>query len=326
MLPAFLQAVIPQLQEATQGSWRIVCVDDGSRDETFAIVAREHVADSRVLGVRLSRNFGHQAAVAVGLAFASGDFIGVIDCDLQDPIEVLVELYQKASREGLDVCYGIRARREAPFLLRMAYPLYYRIIERLAEHHWPKDAGDFCVMSARCHEVLLSLPEHSRMMRGLRSWIGFRQAGLPYDRPTRLHGASKYNAARLVALAMQGLIAFSNIPLRLASFTGILIGAGSFLFVLLVLANRFFPKFTVLGYWVGANPGTTTVVCLLSFIASILFVCVGIIGEYLAVLMQEVKRRPTAVVESALGDLRKNTLAQSVTYLSHEKQIQEAHQ
>ena len=326
MLPSFFRAVVPQLQGATQGSWRIICVDDGSRDDTFAIIAREHTVDPRVLGVRLSRNFGHQAAVSVGLAFASGDYIGVIDCDLQDPIEILIELYKKAVREGLDVCYGIRARREAPLLLRMAYPLYYRIIERLAEHHWPKDAGDFCVMSSRCHEVLLSLPEHSRMMRGLRSWIGFRQAGLPYDRPTRLHGTSKYNAAKLVALAIQGLIAFSNVPLRLASLIGLLIGAGSFLFILVVLANRFFPKFTILGYWVGTNPGVTTIICLLGFFASILFVSVGIIGEYLGVLMQEVKRRPTAVVESALGDLRKNTLAESVTYFSHEERVQEAHQ
>ena len=145
MLPAFFRAVVPRLQEATQGSWRIVCVDDGSRDDTFAIIAREHVADLRILGVRLSRNFGHQAAVSVGLAFASGDYVGVIDCDLQDPIEVLVELYRKSLRENLDVCYGVRARREAPLLLRMAYPLYYRIIERLAEHQWPRDAGDFCV-------------------------------------------------------------------------------------------------------------------------------------------------------------------------------------
>jgi len=318
MLPSFFRAAIPQLEAGTAGDWRIVCVDDGSRDATFALIAGQHIADCRVTGVRLSRNFGHQAAVSVGLAFAAGDYVGVIDCDLQDPVEVLVELYRRALLENLDVCYGVRARREAPLLLRLAYPLYYRIIERLAEHHWPRDAGDFCVMSARCHKVLLSLPEHSRMMRGLRSWVGFRQAGLPYDRPKRLHGTSKYGTIKLVGLALHGLIAFSTIPLRLASFSGLLIGAFSFLFGLLVLINRFFPKFTLLGYWIGANTGVTTIVVFLSLFASVLFLSVGIIGEYLAVLLQEVKRRPTAVVESALGDLQKDALAASVTYLSQD--------
>src|SRR5690242_596071 len=181
MLPAFLRTVIPELDRATGGSWRIVCVDDGSRDNTFAIITREHLADARITGISLSRNFGHQAAVSVGLAYASGEFIAVIDCDLQDPIEVLIQLYRKALEEELDVCYGVRGRRDAPVFLRLAYSAYYRVAQRLAEHHWPKDAGDFCVMSARCHQVLLSLPEHSRMMRGLRSWVGFKQAGLCYD-------------------------------------------------------------------------------------------------------------------------------------------------
>ncbi|HEY2011968.1 MAG TPA: glycosyltransferase family 2 protein [Bryobacteraceae bacterium] len=316
MLPAFFRAVVPQLDAATAGSWRIVCVDDGSRDDTFAIIARHHLADPRIAGVRLSRNFGHQPAVSVGLAFASGDYVGVIDCDLQDPIEVLVELYRKALLEKLDVCYGVRARRQAPLFLRIAYPLYYRMIERLAEHHWPRDAGDFCVISARCHNILLSLPEHSRMIRGLRSWVGFQQAGLPYDRPQRLHGASKYNLFKLSALALQGLIAFSNIPLRLASIIGLTMGAFSILFGLLVVVNRFIPKFTLVGYWVGANPGVTTVLCFLALIASILFVSVGIIGEYMGVLLQEVKRRPTAVVESVLGGLEKNALAGYVTWLA----------
>ena len=316
MLPAFFEAVVPQLEAATKGSWQIVCVDDGSRDNTFAIIARRHVADPRIVGVRLSRNFGHQAAVSVGLAFAAGDYVGVLDCDLQDPVEVLVELYRKARAEDLDVCYGVRARRDAPLFLRLAYSLYYRIIERLAEHHWPRDAGDFCVMSARCHKVLLSLPETSRMMRGLRSWVGFKQEGLPYDRPKRLHGSSKYNIARLSVLAMQGLIAFSNIPLRLASIVGLVMGAFSMFFGVLVVVNRFFPRLTIVGYWVGANPGVTTVLCFLALVFSILFVSVGIIGEYLGVLLREVKRRPTAVVESVLGGLEKNALAGHVSYFS----------
>ncbi len=316
MLPSFFEAVMPQLETATNGSWRLTCVDDGSQDATFALIAKQHLSDPRVVGVRLSRNFGHQAAVSTGLAFASGDYVGVIDCDLQDPIEVLVALYRKAIGEGLDVCYGVRARREAPLLLRMAYPLFYWLIARLSQHHWPRDAGDFCVMSARCHKVLLSLPEHSRMLRGLRSWVGFKQAGLAYDRPERFRGSSKYGLFKLTALAMQGLIAFSIVPLRLASLTGLLMGGASVLFGILVIGNRFFRQFTIFGYWVGLNPGVTTILCFLSLIASILFVSVGITGEYLGVLVEEVKRRPTAVVESVLGAVEKNSLSDNVVYVS----------
>ena len=310
MLPVFLRTVTPELDRATGGSWSIVCVDDGSWDDTFAIITREHLADPRINGIRLSRNFGHQAAVSVGLAYASGEFIGVIDCDLQDPIEVLIQLYRTALEEELDVCYGVRGRRDAPVFLRIAYSAYYRIAERLADHHWPKDAGDFCIMSARCHQVLLSLPEHSRMMRGLRSWIGFKQAGVSYDRPARMHGTSKYNLRKLCALALHGLVAFSNIPLRLASLglvDSVLRGLQTcLLFGLIVVLNRLFPNFTVLGYWVGANPGTATLLCFLAFVFSILFVCIGIIGEYLIVLLQEAKGRPTAVVESVLGTIQMN--------------------
>ena len=312
MLPAFLQTVVPELDRATGGAWRIICIDDGSKDNTFSIIAQEHFSDARISGVRLSRNFGHQAAVSVGLAYAEGEYIGVIDCDLQDPIEVLIQLYRKALEEELDVCYGVRGRRDAPVFLRFAYSLYYRIIERLAEHRWPKDAGDFCVMSARCHKVLLALPEHSRMMRGLRSWIGFKQSGLSYDRPARLHGTSKYNLRKLCALALQGLVAFSNVPLRLASITGLLMGCFSMLFGVLVLVNRLFPTFTLLGYWVGANPGIATLSCFLAFVFSILFICVGIIGEYLIVLLQEAKGRPTAVVESVLGSAQMNDAVRHV--------------
>src|SRR5579864_1127597 len=312
MLPAFFRAVVPELNAAIGESWQIICVDDGSRDNTFTIIEREHHAEPRIAGVRLSRNFGHQAAVSVGLAFASADYVGVIDCDLQDPIEVLIRLYEKTRSEQLDVCYGIRGRRDAPLLLRLAYSLYYRIVERLAEHHSPRDAGDFCVISARCHQALISLPEHSRMLRGLRSWVGFKQAGLLYQRPGRLLGTSKYNVRRLVALALQGLIAFSSVPLRLASITGLCMGVFSMLFGLFVIVNRIFPRFTVVGYWVGANPGIATLLCFLTFVFSILFICIGIIGEYLIVLLQEAKRRPTGIVQMVVGDARKNELAANV--------------
>ena len=325
MLPAFFAAAIPALERATRGKWAIVCVDDGSRDDTFAVIAARREEDHRVMGIRLSRNFGHQAAVAVGLAFAKGQYVGVIDCDLQDPIDVLIELYETAVARELDVCYGIRGKRDAPLALRAGYSLFYRIANLLGDHDWPRDAGDFCVMSSRCHQVLLSLPEHSRMTRGLRAWVGFRQAGVKYDRPARVHGESKYNVRRLCALAMQGLIAFSSVPLRLASIFGLAMACFSLLFGLLILANRLFPRFTVLGYWVGANAGIATSLVFGAFITSVLFLCVGIMGEYMIVMFQELKRRPTAVVESVLGACEKHHSAQQINDIAVVDSNQEAY-
>jgi glycosyltransferase involved in cell wall biosynthesis len=238
------------------------------------------------------------------MAYARGQYIGIMDCDLQDPVEVLVELYRACLADDLDVCLGIRRRRDAPVLLRAAYSLFYYVIERAADHDWPRDAGDFCVMSARCQRVLLSLPEQSRMLRGLRSWVGFRQSGIPYDRPARLHGTTKYNFRRLTALALQGLISFSTVPLRLASIIGAGMGIFSILFGVLILINRLFPRFSLLGYWVGANAGTATVLVFLAFALSVLFVRLGFLGEYLIVLLQEIKKRPPAIVASVVGQVR----------------------
>ncbi|MGD0296893.1 MAG: glycosyltransferase family 2 protein, partial [Bryobacteraceae bacterium] len=304
MLPAFFAKVLPALEQATEGRWTVLCVDDGSSDSTFATINEWHARDRRVSGLRLSRNFGHQAALSVGLAYARADYIGIMDCDLQDPIEIMVELYRACMAEGLDVCLGIRRKRDAPVLLRAAYSVFYYIIQRTADHDWPRDAGDFSVISERCQRALLALPEQSRMLRGLRSWVGFRQSGIPYDRPARLHGTTKYNLRKLTALALQGLISFSTIPLRLASIIGISMGFLSVLFGVLILINRLFPRFSVLGYWVGANAGTATVLVFLAFALSVLFVCMGIVGEYLIVLLQEIKKRPAGIVAAVVGDVR----------------------
>ena len=314
MLPTFLTAVTSALQDAIGADFAIVCVDDGSRDATYATIETWHRRDKRVCGVRLSRNFGHQAALAVGLACARGEYIGIMDCDMQDPVEVLIELYRACVRDDLDVCYGIRASREASWVLRAAYSLFYRIINTTAAHEWPRDAGDFCVISARCQRTLLALPEQSRMLRGLRSWVGFRQSGIAYQRPARLHGHTKYNVPRLVALALQGLISFSHVPLRLATAMGLGMGLLSLVFGAAILINRLWPKFTLFGYWIGASPGVTTLIVFLAFTLSVLFICLGIVGEYLIVLLQEVKRRPTAVIASVIGELQPRPSSYSVIH------------
>lgn len=300
-LPHTLAELTPALDAAVDGSWELVLVDDGSRDGTIQIIAEAHRADSRIRGVSLSRNFGHQAAIATGLAFASGRHVGIIDADLQDPVSVLVELYQNVAGGKCDISVGRRNKRDAPLLLRIGYRVFYKAINRLSVPPWPRDAGDFCVFNQRVHEVLLGLPERARTLRGLRSWVGFRQSFVAYDRPARTHGSSKYNLWRLGGLALDSFVAFSNVPLRLASIVGISMSFGTIAIAALFLLNRLFPQATLLGYWVGANPGVTTVVLYLSFIASILFFCLGIIGEYVLLLLREVQGRPTAIVDTLVG-------------------------
>ena len=300
-LSHMLAALVPALERGTGGSWEILLVDDGSTDRTFELSQQAHALEPRIKVICLSRNFGHQAAVTAGLAFVSGAHVGVMDADLQDPIEVLMELYHRVRDEDLDVCVGVRRSRDAPLWLQLAYRFFYYTIGRFSKPPWPRDAGDFCVFNQRIHGVLLALPERARTLRGLRAWVGFRHGRVEFDRPARAHGHSKYNLLKLVGLAVGSFVAFSSLPLRLASLAGIVMSLATLMIGLVFLLNRVFPEVTVLGYWVGANPGVTTIVLYLSLIASMLFFCLGIIGEYVLLLLRESQGRPTAVVSVALG-------------------------
>ena len=296
-VPVLVGKLTPALEEATAGSWRILFVDDGSRDATARMIWDLHAKDKRYQGIRLSRNFGHQPAVWTGIQNARAEHIGVIDCDLQDPPEVLVELYKKVSQEGFDVCAGVRGKREeSPWWLRVAYKTFYRTMGAMAEHDYTLDSGDFCVFNARVHEALCSLGEGTPVHRGLRSWVGFKQTTVSYQRPPRMHGQSKYNLRRLSILAINNLVNFSTAPLRFATWVGIAMGLLTMTAAVFFLLNRFFPAFSIFGYHVGANAGTATLVLYLSFIASAGFFCLGIMGEYLAVIIKEVKHRPVTVI------------------------------
>ncbi len=302
-IPALVENLTPHLEKATGGAWRILFVDDGSKDRTAAMIWELNAKDPRYQGVRLSRNFGHQPAVWTGLRQAQGECIGVIDCDLQDPPEVLMGLYQKVATEGFDVCAGVRGKREdSPWWLRAAYKIFYRVMNWMAEHDYTLDSGDFCVFNHRAHQALLRLEEAAPVHRGLRSWIGFKQTTLSYCRPPRQHGTSKYNMRRLTALAINNLVSFSTAPLRLATWVGLVMGMLTMVAAVFFLLNRLVPSFSIFGYHVGANAGTATLVLYLSFIASALFFCMGIIGEYLAVIIKEVKRRPVTVVAECTSD------------------------
>jgi glycosyltransferase involved in cell wall biosynthesis len=300
-IPTLVAGVSTTLESVTHGDWELLLVDDGSVDRTAQLIRDAARQDPRVRGVILSRNFGHQPAIFTGLSYVSGDYIAVMDADLQDPPEVLVECMQKIRQGDYDLICAVRQRRKGAWPLRLCYWAFYRIMNALAESAWPLDTGDFSVMNRKALSLLLQMPEHVRILRGLRSWIGLKQGFVPYDRPERKRGASKYSIIKLAALASNALISFSNVPLRMATFLGVGMSVASAGLGVLFLLNRLFPTFSIFGYHVGANPGTTTIVMLLLLIGSLLFLCLGIMGEYLGVIVKEVKRRPLAIVQEQHG-------------------------
>lgn len=295
-LPHFFEAVIPSLERCAGQDWSILIVDDGSTDGTYDLVAAKNAADPRIGIISLSRNFGHQAAITAGLGFIDAKVVAIMDADLQDPPEIMEQMHRKVAEDSCDLCLGVRGEREGPLLLRAAYKLFYRLMRRLSDHPWPVDAGDFSVFNRRTHQALLRLPEHDRMLRGLRSWVGFKSAAITYQRPARAHGRAKYNFWRLLALATSAMVGFSTAPLRLASLIGFGMSLLTLIAGLLFLLNRLVPGFALFGYYVGMSPGTTTILLYVSLVSSMLFFCLGILGEYLAVLIRETKKRPCAIV------------------------------
>jgi len=300
------EAVLPLLRErlvTASETWHdtfeVILVNDGSTDRSFDILLTMHQKDPRFKLIDLSRNFGHQAALSVGLSFASGDPVVVLDADLQDPPEIINQFLEKW-REGYDIVYGVRTHRPEGWLKRFFYYTYYRIMGWLSNIEMPFDAGDFCLMSRRVVTVLNRLPERVRFMRGLRSWTGFRQVGIPYKRESRMAGTSKYSWRKLVRLGLSGILSFSKFPLRIASILGLIMACLSFLgtFIFFFLRISGLKPF---GYSVAQAQGLTTVIISLLFLGGVQLICLGIIGEYLAQVVDEVKARPVAVIRETYG-------------------------
>jgi dolichol-phosphate mannosyltransferase len=274
--------------------WELLLVDDGSYDNTFEVASRIAAKDSRLKVLSFSRNFGHQAAVTAGLSYASGDIVAVIDADLQDPPEELVRFIGKC-REGYDVVYAVRVKRKEGPLKRMAYFCYYRLLRRLSSIEIPLDSGDFCVMSRRILNVLNALPERNRFVRGLRSWAGFRQIGLEYERHAREAGEPKYTFSKLVKLGLDGVFNFSYKPLHLLMLMGLGIGSmafvGGFWSIFQYVTNT-----TVLGYNPRNAPGWTSLFISILFMAGVQIFSLGLLGEYIGRIFEEIKARPVFIV------------------------------
>jgi dolichol-phosphate mannosyltransferase len=290
---AVAHAFYERVASALEGlDWELVIVDDGSTDGTPALLDALSEEDARVGVVHLSRSFGHQAALSAGLDHARGDAVVTIDADLQDPPEVIPQMVERW-REGNDVVVAVRRTRAGePKWRTAAIKTFYKLFGRAAGVEHAANAGDFRLCDRRALNVLLEMPERSRYLRGMARWIGFRQANVLYDRDERLAGETKYPLFKLIRLGLDALVSFSDAPLRLASYLGFIFASLAFLGLPLGVVAR------LIGIYV---PGIASVIMIVCFFGGVQLITVGIIGEYVGRIYQEVKRRPLYVVRSRVG-------------------------
>ncbi len=307
VIPCFNeQEVLPELFRRLSASaetwsfdWEAICIDDGSRDQTWPMLVSQQANDKRWRALSFARNFGHQTAVSAGIYHAEGDAVIVMDADLQDPPEELIRFIQKW-REGFEVVYAIRKKRKEGPIKKGFYWLFYRLMSRVVSFEIPQDSGDFCIMDRRVVEVLKAMPERNRFVRGLRAWAGFRQTGLAYERQARAAGEAKYNFRRLIKLASDGIFSFSTVPLALVSQAGLWISAVSFLGIIWVLLTKIFSEFFSKHDFPPVQ-GFTTIVISVLFLGGIQMMSLGIIGEYIGRIYDEVKRRPPWIIQDSAG-------------------------
>ncbi len=284
-------------------NFEIIFVDDGSEDNTFSKLFSISKLDQRIKVVKLSRNFGHQNAIYAGLEKASGDCVFLIDADLQDPPELFPKMYSKW-KEGYKVVYGIRKKRHGKFLKVFAYNIYHKIFNSLSNLNNKNDLVDFCLMDISIVKQLLNLKEKNVYFRGLRSWIGFKQIGIEYERIDRKAGISKYNIIKLYNLALNGILNFSTKPLSLILFSGIII----FFISLFLIIFYFFQKvfnFEFLGILPDQVPGFYTIIIFILLFGSFNIICLGLIGEYIGRLYEESKSRPKYIIDRTFNIIEK---------------------
>lgn len=282
-----------------QDEIEILIVDDGSRDRTVQICEEIGALDPRLKAIVLTRNFGHQAAVSAGLAHARGSIVTIMDADLQDPPEELLPFLQKI-HEGWDVVYAIRTKRKEHLLKRISYWAYYRILKKLAQLDIPLDAGDFCVMRGEVVDIMNRLPERNRFVRGLRSWVGFRQTGIAYERGARFAGEPKYNFRKLLNLASNGIFNFSYRPLQFIMSIGLVLACSCLLGAVFIVI-QYLTNWTIIGFNPRNAVGWTSLMFTILSLAAVNLVCLGILGEYIGRIFEEVKHRPAWIVKRRLN-------------------------
>ena len=275
-------------------SYEIIYVNDGSRDRSAGLIRNLCQADSRIKMLTFARNFGHQVAITAGMDHAAGDAVIIIDADLQDPPEIIPEMI-KCWKQGYDVVFGKRNSRQGETLFkRLTANIYYRFLNRLSDVKIPVDTGDFRLIDAKVRDVLLKMPEHNRYVRGLISWLGFRQTDLEYERAARFAGETKYPLGKMLRLGLDGITSFSNKPLKMSIGFGIVLSLTSFAFLLFVFISRLFDLVVM-------EPGYASLMCVILFFFGIVMIMLGIIGEYIGRIFEEVKGRPLYIIADRTG-------------------------
>ncbi|SHE72184.1 glycosyltransferase family 2 protein [Chryseobacterium vrystaatense] len=282
-----IEAVDRQKKES---DWdlELVLVEDGSPDNSYEVVEELAQKYPYIKGIKLSRNFGHQIAVKTGLHYATGDYIAIIDDDLQDPPSLLPRFFVQLDL-GYEVAYGIRRKRKESRFKKLAYTTFYRLLDSISETKIPLDSGDFCVMTKNVKDKMLTLDEQNPYLRGIRAWVGFKQIGLEYDRSGRIEGESGYSLKKLIKIAKDGIFSFSSLPLQIISLLGNIGLVISILFSLFTIVRYIKNEIEVAGY--------TTIIIIILFFNSILLISLGIIGEYIYRIYNEVRNRPYTIIE-----------------------------
>jgi dolichol-phosphate mannosyltransferase len=282
-----------QLLVKIEGHCEVILIDDGSTDNTPALMQMVALAGSNYQCIFLSRNFGHQKALSAGLKFARGEYIMVLDADLQDPPELFFEFYKKIS-EGFDVVYGIRTNRKESLLKRFAYTAFYNILNSISNYPIPKDTGDFAMISRKVAKAMTVMQEESRFLRGLRSWVGFKQIGIPYDRSTRVAGKTKYTFQKLAQLAYDGVFNFSVFPIKLLTYSGVICIGFAAIYFILTLLRKFLYNDVPLGF--------TALLFVIILFGGIQLISIGIVGEYVQRIFFQVKERPLFIISKRIVD------------------------
>ncbi|MGD8276776.1 MAG: glycosyltransferase family 2 protein [Gemmatimonadota bacterium] len=299
VIDAFYERMTAVARSLPFAAYEILFIDDGSADDTWARVRGYAERDPAIRPLKLSRNFGHQAAITAGLDHARGDCVVIIDSDLQDPPEVVPEMVARW-REGYDVVYGRRSSREGEGRMKLlTASAFYRLLNRLTRINIPVDVGDFRLLSRRAADQLRGLREQDRFVRGLVSWIGFRQTGVTYARDRRYAGDTKYPFRRMMNFALDGITSFSTVPLKLAMWLGYAASALAFIYLVSVFVQKFILQNTIQGW--------ATIMVALLFLGGVQLICIGIMGEYIGRIFNEIKGRPLYVVEEFLDDSAHDT-------------------
>lgn len=298
------------VMEQLDGAVELLLVNDGSSDRSLQILRNLQQADSRVCYLSLARNFGHQIAVTAGLNFVRGRAIVILDADLQDPPELIFELVEQW-QQGYQVVYAQRTqRRQESWFKRFTAYFFYRLLKQLADVDIPTDTGDFCLLDRQVVDVLNTMPERNRYIRGLRSWIGFQQTAVKFKRDPRFAGEVKYTFGKSLALAVNGLVSFSKVPLRLSTYVGLLAAIAAILMAILVLYWRLVVPHSPL-------TGFTIILVAIFFLGAVQLVSIGILGEYIGRIYEEVKGRPLYTLAEVAGFGDRELNCSNQTNLSH---------